>query len=108
MQTVPASAQRPGLRPCPMLGATHHAVGTQSAGQASLPTKMAACSRPRRGQSLIAVPRASYSNGAASYGPVGGDARIKVIGVGGGGGNAVNRMIDSGLQVGGQITCCAF
>jgi hypothetical protein len=30
----------------------------------------------------------------------GGDARIKVIGVGGGGGNAVNRMIASGLQVG--------
>lgn len=29
----------------------------------------------------------------------GGDARIKVIGVGGGGGNAVNRMIASGLQV---------
>jgi len=32
------------------------------------------------------------------YAPVGGDARIKVIGVGGGGGNALNRMIDSGLQ----------
>lgn len=30
----------------------------------------------------------------------GGDARIKVVGVGGGGGNAVNRMISSGLQVG--------
>ena len=29
----------------------------------------------------------------------GGDARIKVIGVGGGGGNAVNRMVNSGLQV---------
>ena len=29
----------------------------------------------------------------------GGDARIKVIGVGGGGGNAINRMINSGLQV---------
>jgi cell division protein FtsZ len=26
------------------------------------------------------------------------DARIKVIGCGGGGGNALNRMIDSGLQ----------
>lgn len=37
--------------------------------------------------------------GASGYGPVGGDARIKVIGVGGGGGNAVNRMISSGLQV---------
>lgn len=40
---------------------------------------------------------ASY--GSSGYGPVGGDARIKVIGVGGGGGNAVNRMISSGLQV---------
>ena len=29
----------------------------------------------------------------------GGDARIKVIGVGGGGGNAINRMVSSGLQV---------
>jgi cell division protein FtsZ len=29
-----------------------------------------------------------------------GSARIKVIGVGGGGGNAVNRMIEGGLQVG--------
>ena len=26
------------------------------------------------------------------------DAKIKVIGVGGGGGNAVNRMIDAGLE----------
>jgi cell division protein FtsZ len=26
------------------------------------------------------------------------DARIKVIGVGGGGGNAVNRMIDAGME----------
>lgn len=34
----------------------------------------------------------------------GGDARIKVVGVGGGGGNAVNRMISSGLQVG-QHAC---
>lgn len=35
---------------------------------------------------------------AALGGPVG-SARIKVIGVGGGGGNAVNRMIASGLKV---------
>ncbi|KAL6781472.1 FTSZ1 [Auxenochlorella protothecoides x Auxenochlorella symbiontica] len=42
------------------------------------------------------VTQASYGSG--NYGPVGGDARIKVIGVGGGGGNAVNRMISSGLQ----------
>ncbi|KAK9808349.1 hypothetical protein WJX73_005100 [Symbiochloris irregularis] len=32
------------------------------------------------------------------FGAVGGDARIKVIGVGGGGGNAINRMVSSGLQ----------
>ena len=43
------------------------------------------------------VTHASYS--ASNYGPMGGEARIKVIGVGGGGGNAVNRMISSGLQV---------
>jgi hypothetical protein len=36
---------------------------------------------------------------APSFSPVGGDARIKVIGVGGGGNNALNRMIASGLQV---------
>lgn len=37
------------------------------------------------------MPRSEHSSG--------GDARIKVVGVGGGGGNAVNRMISSGLQV---------
>lgn len=47
----------------------------------------------RRYQTLTV---ASY--GANGYGPVGGDAAIKVIGVGGGGGNAVNRMISSGLS----------
>lgn len=48
-------------------------------------------------QSTAVITYASYS--ANNYGPMGGDARIKVIGVGGGGGNAVNRMISSGLQV---------
>lgn len=58
----------------------------------------AAVSAPRQGRNIVmVVPQASYSGG--SYGPVGGDARIKVVGVGGGGGNAVNRMINSGLQV---------
>lgn len=38
------------------------------------------------------------STGYEGYSPVGGDASIKVIGVGGGGGNALNRMIASGLQ----------
>ncbi|KAK9823837.1 hypothetical protein WJX72_005852 [[Myrmecia] bisecta] len=37
-------------------------------------------------------------SGTNGFGPIGGDARIKVIGVGGGGGNAINRMISSGLQ----------
>lgn len=40
------------------------------------------------------APRAA----AGSPPAYGGDARIKVIGVGGGGGNAVNRMVNSGLQ----------
>mmetsp|Transcript_19139 Transcript_19139/g.32903 ORF Transcript_19139/g.32903 Transcript_19139/m.32903 type:complete len:447 (+) Transcript_19139:3-1343(+) len=35
---------------------------------------------------------------SGEYTPVGGDARIKVIGVGGGGNNALNRMIATGLQ----------
>eukprot|EP01023_Acetabularia_acetabulum_P006969 TRINITY_DN1296_c0_g1_i1.p1 TRINITY_DN1296_c0_g1~~TRINITY_DN1296_c0_g1_i1.p1 ORF type:complete len:429 (-),score=98.23 TRINITY_DN1296_c0_g1_i1:251-1441(-) len=38
----------------------------------------------------------AYSNG--NFQAVGGEARIKVIGVGGGGGNAVNRMIEKDLQ----------
>jgi hypothetical protein len=50
-----------------------------------------------RGLSHSPTVAASYES--SGYGPVGGDARIKVIGVGGGGGNAVNRMISSGLQV---------
>lgn len=42
--------------------------------------------------------QAAFGNGG-SFSAIGGDARIKVIGVGGGGSNAVNRMIESGLQV---------
>ncbi|GLC41849.1 Cell division protein FtsZ 1 [Pleodorina starrii] len=45
--------------------------------------------RPGRGSTALA---------STGYTPFGGDARIKVIGVGGGGGNALNRMISSGLQ----------
>ena len=65
----------------------------------SIGGKSLAVAAPKRRQERITliVPRASYSGNY--YGPVGGDARIKVIGVGGGGGNAVNRMISSGLQV---------
>lgn len=43
------------------------------------------------------------SQGTFEYVPVGGDARIKVIGVGGGGNNALNRMIASGLQVRNEV-----
>jgi hypothetical protein len=44
------------------------------------------------------------SDGYASEGHISSssEARIKVIGVGGGGGNALNRMIEGGLQVNGQ------
>lgn len=68
-------------------------------GNGSLSRQSSAATGPKLRQERINVvaPRASYSGNY--YGPVGGDARIKVIGVGGGGGNAVNRMISSGLQV---------
>jgi hypothetical protein len=46
----------------------------------------------KRSRAALAV-RAAFVDGIA-------DARIKVIGCGGGGGNAVNRMIMAGLQVG--------
>ncbi|GIL69559.1 hypothetical protein Vretimale_13643 [Volvox reticuliferus] len=48
-------------------------------------------SHRRQGRERISVASTGYT-------PFGGDARIKVIGVGGGGGNALNRMICSGLQ----------
>lgn len=35
-------------------------------------------------------------------------AKIKVVGVGGGGNNAVNRMIGSGLQVGSRLNFVGF
>ncbi|KAL4854507.1 Cell division protein FtsZ 1 [Chlorella vulgaris] len=54
---------------------------------------------PRPASLHRAVIAASASpSGFATYGPSGGDAAIKVIGCGGGGGNAVNRMISSGLS----------
>lgn len=49
------------------------------------------------GRSCGSKSTALFSDMAACH--AGGDARIKVVGVGGGGGNAVNRMISSGLQV---------
>jgi hypothetical protein len=63
----------------------------------ALPRAPASRPQQQRRRNAITAPMASY--GASGYGPVGGDARIKVVGVGGGGGNAVNRMISSGLQV---------
>lgn len=61
----------------------------------------AACAR--RARPLQQQQRQSYmlvhSTGYDGYEPIGGNAAIKVIGVGGGGGNALNRMIASGLQV---------
>ncbi|PNH00741.1 Cell division protein FtsZ 1, chloroplastic [Tetrabaena socialis] len=47
--------------------------------------------RHRHGRNYMVVANSGYI-------PFGGDARIKVIGCGGGGGNALNRMISSGLQ----------
>lgn len=60
-------------------------------------SKIAPLTKTVRSLSPSSTVVSSYES--SGYGPVGGDARIKVIGVGGGGGNAVNRMISSGLQV---------
>jgi cell division protein FtsZ len=45
------------------------------------------------------APPAATSSGFGTGGQEGSSARIKVLGVGGGGGNALARMISSGLQV---------
>lgn len=64
-----------------------NAVGGQGAG------------RPNGGRRLQLQVASAGNFSPGSFSAIGGDARIKVIGVGGGGGNAVNRMIQSGLQV---------
>lgn len=64
----------------------------------SLGGKIKPSSQRPNGRVPTPVVRAAFSNGG-SFSAIGGDARIKVIGVGGGGSNAVNRMIESGLQV---------
>eukprot|EP00879_Flechtneria_rotunda_P026890 GHRR01028729.1.p1 GENE.GHRR01028729.1~~GHRR01028729.1.p1 ORF type:complete len:143 (-),score=29.35 GHRR01028729.1:253-681(-) len=46
----------------------------------------------------LVVSSSGYSNSST-------DARIKVIGVGGGGGNALNRMVETGLQVFSATNC---
>lgn len=57
------------------------------------------CHSPLQQKNRAAMPYTTvHSSGYPGYAPVGGDASIKVIGVGGGGGNALNRMIASGLQ----------
>lgn len=66
-------------------------------------TPVAARSAPwapagQRRAGRLAIAASAAPGGYGGYGPQGGDARIKVIGCGGGGGNAVNRMISSGLS----------
>lgn len=60
----------------------------------------AGAARPDPQRRLVAVDAAIDGPSPISNGPSnpGQNARIKVIGVGGGGGNAVNRMVTSGLQ----------
>ncbi len=59
----------------------------------------------QRSNGRVPLVQAAFGNGG-SFSAIGGDARIKVIGVGGGGSNAVNRMIESGLQVRGEGRGC--
>ncbi|EFJ43301.1 plastid division protein FtsZ1 [Volvox carteri f. nagariensis] len=70
---------------CPAVGTSH-----SNAARTSTFTHVMPCHR-RPGRESMTVASTGYT-------PFGGDARIKVIGVGGGGGNALNRMISSGLQ----------
>jgi hypothetical protein len=60
----------------------------------------AATRLPRAARRAAGGARASFVDGIA-------DARIKVIGCGGGGGNAVNRMIMAGLQARGGVAAGA-
>uniref|UniRef100_A0A0D9WAU4 Tubulin/FtsZ domain-containing protein n=1 Tax=Leersia perrieri TaxID=77586 RepID=A0A0D9WAU4_9ORYZ len=60
-----------------------------------LPSPTHLCSAPPRGYARRRRPR--HASVRCSFAPVE-TARIKVVGVGGGGNNAVNRMIGSGLQ----------
>lgn len=81
MQTLAASAS-------PMALSARRATADRAVLGRSVARQQVAASR-RVGR--VAV-RAAFVDGVA-------DARIKVIGCGGGGGNAVNRMIMAGLQV---------
>ena len=66
------------------------------AGSRIAPHVMTIMQRNAVARPLTLVVTSSYS--ADNYGPMGGDAKLKIFGVGGGGGNALNRMISSGLQ----------
>ena len=97
------TARHLSMKPCALPGAGNHVKLAAHLKHGAIHRMSSSAVAPRscRRRILVVVPHASYS--ASSYGPVGGDARIKVVGVGGGGGNAVNRMISSGLQV-----CCVL
>ena len=62
------------------------------------PLKLHAARRALRSRQTQPPCEASFTDGVA-------DARIKVIGCGGGGGNAVNRMITAGLQARVRCSC---
>ncbi|KAJ6819619.1 cell division protein FtsZ-like protein 1, chloroplastic-like isoform X1 [Iris pallida] len=56
-------------------------------------------SRPFRSHSMVRCNSSSSSSSSSfSIPPIDNSAKIKVVGVGGGGNNAINRMIGSGLQ----------
>ncbi len=87
--------------------ALHPAVKRTTAGACLLPRASRAMPHTRvllqkQGRSTPPSNLMVHSDGypTSLNGGPSGDARIKVIGVGGGGGNALNRMMDSGLQVG--------
>ena len=87
VRVVPVAAVAASSRPAIALRSA-----VQSARSLATPARVSSTMARRSLKSL--APRAA----AGSPPAYGGDARIKVIGVGGGGGNAVNRMVNSGLQ----------
>ena len=96
MAALPAaSLARPAAPPTPMVSSSIKGLPLARGGARAPLLARPQAPRPTRRCSV----GVSASYVTSGYGPVGGDARIKVIGCGGGGGNAVNRMIQSGLQV---------
>ncbi|KAK9905931.1 hypothetical protein WJX75_009152 [Coccomyxa subellipsoidea] len=82
------------LKPSSSIQAATRPVSTQFRGADAALSHHVGIRRQRKLTSPV-IAASTYENG---FGSVGGDARIKVIGVGGGGNNAINRMIGSGLQ----------